>query len=76
VDPDNLASSFGKGTSLKALTVQITQEPVTVGIKRRLPWADQYRKLHLDGTSSVIENMTAKDLSAHLTPGSFSTEIA
>jgi hypothetical protein len=30
----------------------------------------------LDGTSSVIENMTAKDLSAHLTPGSFSTEIA
>ena len=38
VDPDNLAKSFGTGVKLKSLTVQMTDEPVTVGIEKRLGW--------------------------------------
>lgn len=38
VDPDNLAATFGPGVRLKALTVQLTGEPVTLGIRDRLPW--------------------------------------
>ena len=38
VDPDNLSASFGKGYSMKGLTVQITDDPVTRGIERTLPW--------------------------------------
>ena len=36
VDPDDLATSFGEGYRLKALTFQRTSEPVTEGIKHRL----------------------------------------
>ena len=38
VDPNNLAKSFGTGTKLKSVTVQITDEPVTSGIQKRLGW--------------------------------------
>jgi hypothetical protein len=38
VDPDDLAKTFGTGFKLKALTIQVTDEPVTTGIENRLPW--------------------------------------
>ena len=38
VDPANLAKSFGPGVRLKSLTVQVTDEPVTVGIEKKLAW--------------------------------------
>ena len=38
VDPDDLASTFGPGVSLRSITIQITGEPVTSGIKQMLPW--------------------------------------
>ncbi len=38
VDPDDLAAAFGKGYALKGLTVQLTDAPVTSGIKKVLPW--------------------------------------
>jgi hypothetical protein len=38
VDPDDLAKTFGAGFKLKSLTVQMTDEPVTVGIEKRLGW--------------------------------------
>ena len=38
VDPDDLAKSFGPGVKLKSLTVQMTDEPVTTGIEKRLGW--------------------------------------
>lgn len=38
VDPDDLAATFGKGVSLKRITVQITDDPVTTGIEKRLGW--------------------------------------
>jgi hypothetical protein len=37
-DPDDLASTFGPGFKLKGFTIQITDEPVTTGIEKRLRW--------------------------------------
>ena len=42
VDPDNLAASFGAGYRLKAITVQVTDAPVTTGIGGRLGWLNQH----------------------------------
>ena len=76
VDPDDLAATFGEGVRLKRITVQLTDDPVTTGIEKRLAWLDNHRTQHLDGTSTVSEDMTTDDLTARLTAGSFSTEFA
>jgi hypothetical protein len=38
VDPDNLAKSFGPGVRLVRVTIEITHEAVTRGIRKVLPW--------------------------------------
>ena len=40
VDPDDLAATFGEGVSLKRITVQVTDDPVTSGIGQRLGWLE------------------------------------
>lgn len=42
VDPDDLATTFGDGVSLKRITVQLTDDPVTTGIEQRLAWLSEY----------------------------------
>lgn len=74
VDPDDLEKSFGPGVTLRRITVQITDDPVTTGIEKRLGWWRKFRDLHFDGTSNVSEDMTTTELAAHMSPGNFSTE--
>lgn len=38
VDPDNLAKSFGPGVRIVRVTIEITDEAVTRGIRNVLPW--------------------------------------
>jgi len=38
VDPDDLAATFGEGMRLKRITVELTDDPVTSGIRNRLSW--------------------------------------
>jgi hypothetical protein len=38
VDPDDLAASFGKGVTLRRITIERTKDQVTTGIERRLGW--------------------------------------
>jgi hypothetical protein len=38
VDPDHLAKSFGSGVRLVRVTIEITDDPVTRGIRNVLPW--------------------------------------
>jgi hypothetical protein len=38
VDPSNLSASFGLGTRLNRVEIEITQDPVTSTIERRLPY--------------------------------------
>lgn len=50
VDPDNLAATFGPGVSLKRITLEITDEPVTEGkIEKVLGWLDTVGDGMLDG---------------------------
>ena len=43
VDPKNLAAVFGEGVRLKAVTLEITEEAVTVGrVDALLPWLGPY----------------------------------
>lgn len=43
VDPANLAALFGPGTALRGITVQLTDDPETRGIEKRLGWLPQQR---------------------------------
>ena len=40
IDPADLAKSFGPGVSLKSLTVQVTDAPVTKGIEKTMGWLE------------------------------------
>jgi hypothetical protein len=74
-NPHDLASRFGAGVRLRGVIVQITDDPVTSGIEKRLSWLRQLalEGRHLNGSNSVaIQN---NDLANSLGPGSFSTEI-
>lgn len=50
VDPGDLAATFGDGVSLRRISVQLTDDPVTTGIKERLEWLGKpfHRKLTND----------------------------
>ena len=75
VDPVDFAKTFGPGYRLKALTVQITNEPVTTGIEKRFFWWAGFRHRHFDGSATVAEDLTKSELAGHLSSGSFSTEF-
>jgi hypothetical protein len=49
VNPDDLATSFGRGVYLKRATVEITKEPVTTGITKRLAWLERLKGGYLHG---------------------------
>ena len=50
VDPTDLTASFGPGVDLKAVTLEITDEPVTMGQIERLPfWSDLERQVTFSG---------------------------
>lgn len=73
VDPDDLAATFGSGYALKSVTLEITGEPVMFGkVEQVLPWIDEYRNAHFDG--SRIESANAQNrLANSLGTGSFKT---
>lgn len=48
VDPNDLAARFGAGTKLRRITVQITDDPVTIQVGKRLRWLGKYPEPRLD----------------------------
>ena len=40
VDPENLERTFGAGTRIRRIVVQMTRDRVTTGLIKRLPWLD------------------------------------
>jgi hypothetical protein len=42
IDPQNLGASFGPGYSIKAITVEMTDQPLTQKIAQKLPWLRAY----------------------------------
>lgn len=43
-DPDDLAPSFGEGVRIKRIIAQLTDDPVTVGIEKTMPWVLDFNK--------------------------------
>lgn len=52
VDSGNLAASFGSGVQLKRIVVEVTDEPVTMGIEKRLKWLVTSVTGYLDGRTT------------------------
>jgi len=56
INPDDLAASFGEGVTLKRITVQLTDDPVTTGIEERLGWFERpfsYRQRNSDFPTGI-----------------------
>lgn len=50
VDADDLAATFGPGVSWRSMTLQATDEPLTKGIEKELPWIPHITdSMRLDG---------------------------
>lgn len=75
VDPADLAASFGPGVRLKAVTLEVTDEAVTVGAVGAVAgWLNEIRPNQLDGQR--YETLGAKyPLANSLGVGWFSTEV-
>ncbi|HEX8624051.1 MAG TPA: hypothetical protein VF782_03120 [Allosphingosinicella sp.] len=72
VQPDDLASTFGPGVSLKRIALQIVDEPISNEIPKRLPWRTGFPKGKLNGDR--FEDFSKREAAAHLSAFSFSTE--
>ena len=72
LDPARLEQGLGAGHALRGITIQLTDDPVTSGIERRLAWLPKYYDLKFSGDRyQSIENRH-KGLSAYITSGAFS----
>lgn len=60
VNPADLMATFGYGVRLKAITVQATDDPVTTGIKKRLPKPPYGRQVWVEGRQ-VFERVNVED---------------
>jgi hypothetical protein len=62
VYPSDLSAAFGPGVTFKRATIEMTRDPVTIGIVARLPWLATM-KGYLDGRFSSEGLTTANSLS-------------
>jgi hypothetical protein len=69
VDPNNLAATLGPGVAWRLMTLQATDEPLTTGIEKWLPWVDDHTiHMRLAGLKDF------DGLPAEIYPISFKTE--
>ena len=73
VNPDDLAASFGEGVTLRRITVEMTDEPMTEGIVERLEWLRDLFPGMLNGDR--FEDFRKSDFAARISVGAFSTEL-
>lgn len=64
VDPTNLAGKFGSGILLRDAVIEVTDDPVTVGIEAKLPWLTSM-KTQLDGERLYSGATLANELNAY-----------
>ena len=79
VDPDDLAAQFGPGVRLKAVTLAVTEEPVTEGAVDAVPgWLEDVGRdrVNLKGKPAVGRVSDQADPQVDLlAPSLFSTEL-
>jgi hypothetical protein len=67
VDPEDMPQVFGPGYRLRRVTMQVTDEPVSRGIERRLPWLKKLKP----GTFNGREVPTTHELTDNIGPLTF-----
>jgi hypothetical protein len=63
VDPSDLQATLGPNISWNQITLEVTDEPISRGIERKLPWLPAYRSKMLDGAPYQNKNTLANTLS-------------
>jgi hypothetical protein len=63
VDPDSLQWTLGPGVSWNEMTLESTDEPITTGIRAKLPWIAAYYSKMLDGDRYHDKSTLANTLS-------------
>jgi len=65
VDPNDLQATLGPGITWNEITLESTNEPITTGIRTKLPWLPAYfdKNLRLDGSNHGAKNELANILS-------------
>ncbi|MGL9623752.1 hypothetical protein QRQ56_37940 [Bradyrhizobium sp. U531] len=65
IDPNNLQATVGPNITWNEITLEMTDEPITTGIEKKLPWIPQYfeKNLRLDGTDHGAKRDIANQLS-------------
>ena len=65
VDPNDLQATLGPNITWNEITLESTDEPVTTGIVRKLPWLPAYfeKNLRLDGSNHGAMHQLANILS-------------
>jgi len=71
VDPTDLAPTFGPGYRITRTTIEVTDEPLSTGIEKKLPWlAELFKKrARLNGSNSI--GIFTNELSDRLGSGDF-----
>jgi len=66
VDPKDLQAALGQGVTWNEITLESAHEPITSGIRTKLPWIEAYfqKNLRLDGQN--LEFPDRKDAANHL----------
>jgi hypothetical protein len=63
IDPNDLQAALGPNITWHEITLESVDEPITTGIRAKLPWLTAYRDRTLDGTHYRDKNTTANSLS-------------
>jgi hypothetical protein len=65
VDPNGLQATLGQDITWNAITLEMTDEPITTGIEKKLPWLPEYfqKNFRLDGSQYGSNRNTANQLS-------------
>jgi hypothetical protein len=63
VDPNDLQAALSQNVSWSEITLEATDEPITTGIKSRLPWLPAYSDRMLDGDPTYHKHTLANTLS-------------
>jgi hypothetical protein len=66
VNPNNLQATLGQNVTWNEITLEMTDEPITTGIKAKLPWLPAYfaKNLRLDGSDHGAKRELTNKLSS------------
>lgn len=66
VNPNDLRATLGQNVTWNEISLEMTDEPITTGIKAKLPWLPEYfaKNLRLDGSDHGAKRELANRLSS------------